>query len=214
MLRNHKLVQSVKKSLGAVAEATEIFLSHSEDWAHVGWANMGSGMKRSRREVQVQCHLGPGPVYIVASLVAPITGPLCWAGLVPKVQFPPPWRLHDLLWWLGWPMKLWLQRDPHWILCPLRGVQALYVWVLALPFPERWQAAYSEPHSPSLIMGPVPTPSSVSFILFPTACSPLAQAQISCPDLLQAELCLLPNPYVDILTPSTSKRDNIWRSDL
>lgn len=48
----------------------------------------GSSKEKSRKEVQVQCHLGPGPactmVLTAASLALSLTGPLCWDGLVPK----------------------------------------------------------------------------------------------------------------------------------
>ena len=62
--------------------------------------------------------------------------------------------------------------------------------------------------SPPLIVGPVPTPSSL--VLLPTACSPLAQTKLSSQDLCRAESCPLPNSYVYVLTPGVSRSNNVW----
>lgn len=106
--------------------------------------------------MQVQCHLGPGPVCIVAlmaaSLAISFTGPLCWAGLISKFQFPPSSRPQAFTWPLGLLMKLWPQRDP-----PLDSVSTQvgyrhYMfgsWLLYFPESYLWQAAYPEPHSSS-----------------------------------------------------------------
>lgn len=165
--------------------------------------------------MQVQCHLGPGPVCIVAlmaaSLAISFTGPLCWAGLISKFQFPPSSRPQAFTWPLGLLMKLWPQRDP-----PLDSVSTQvgyrhYMfgsWLLYFPESYLWQAAYPEPHSSSSDHGSC---SHTQFFYASPHCQqPLGSDKTKLSAPVSGEPCPPPNSYVDVLTPSISKSNHIW----